>query len=273
MIPRTGDSWAYADHQGTVGTWGVEDANGYHLSHTKYNSFGTPVGGTITDDAAGLFASLNAGLPVIWAGHRVNSDVHLTDMQARWRDTGAGVFLSEDPNSFAAGDTNLYRYGQNSPGNFVDPSGQVIETVWDGISIFVGLASVGSDIYRIATTGSGWSDLGLDAIGLGADILAALLPGVPGGVSIARKAGRAVGAVDLAHTAVRGLRVADTIGNAYQGAYYGSYAYESGDKLGFALNGISGFLGFAGLTTRGFQGLAAAGYHVRTAGIYGGLPG
>ncbi len=38
-----------------------------------------------------------------------------------WRDTGTGVFLSEDPASYAAGDSSLYRYALNSPGNVVDP--------------------------------------------------------------------------------------------------------------------------------------------------------
>ncbi|MEZ6128797.1 MAG: RHS repeat-associated core domain-containing protein [Planctomycetaceae bacterium] len=63
-------------------------------------------------------------LPTIWAGHHVDLDTGLTDMQARWRDTTSGVFLSEDPLSYGAGDTNLYRYAFNSPGNLVDPDGR-----------------------------------------------------------------------------------------------------------------------------------------------------
>jgi hypothetical protein len=42
-----------------------------------------------------------------------------------------GRFLREDPLSFTAGDTNLYRYVFNSPTNAVDPTGQDWVWPWD----------------------------------------------------------------------------------------------------------------------------------------------
>jgi RHS repeat-associated protein len=44
--------------------------------------------------------------------------------RARYYAPGIGCFVSEDPLGFGGGDTNLYRYGANSPTNFTDPSGR-----------------------------------------------------------------------------------------------------------------------------------------------------
>jgi RHS repeat-associated protein len=41
----------------------------------------------------------------------------------RWYDPAIGKWITEDPISFAAGDTNLFRYVSNSPTNLTDPSG------------------------------------------------------------------------------------------------------------------------------------------------------
>lgn len=40
-------------------------------------------------------------------------------------------FLSEDPLRFDAGDTNLYRYVFNSPTNYTDPTGLLVEGIYD----------------------------------------------------------------------------------------------------------------------------------------------
>ena len=42
---------------------------------------------------------------------------------ARWYDPANGNWLSQDPLSFAAGQTNLSEYCGNSPTNATDPSG------------------------------------------------------------------------------------------------------------------------------------------------------
>jgi len=55
-------------------------------------------------------------------------------------------FLREDPLSFAAGDTNLYRYVFNSPTNAVDPTGLVWSWGFAGIGAVIG-AGVGVVTY------------------------------------------------------------------------------------------------------------------------------
>jgi len=54
----------------------------------------------------------------VWDG---DSDLYY--YRARWYDSAAGRFTSEDPIGFAGGETNLFRYVQNSPTMFSDPSG------------------------------------------------------------------------------------------------------------------------------------------------------
>jgi RHS repeat-associated protein len=38
-------------------------------------------------------------------------------------DPSIGRWMSDDPDGFDAGDTNLYRYVNNSPTNYTDPTG------------------------------------------------------------------------------------------------------------------------------------------------------
>jgi len=158
----------------------------------------------------------------------------------------------------------------------------ILETPWDIFSVIVGVASVAYDVYHIATTGEGWADLGMDLFGLGVDIVAMLLPGVPGGVSVANRAAR------TAYKAVEVGRKIDTGINAYQAAQSGinSYkAFSQGDILGGTLNLVGAGLGGthfalrapgAFRTTREFFGshprLNPLNYRPDVSCVYSGLP-
>jgi RHS repeat-associated protein len=96
----------------------------------------------------------------------------LVKVGMRWYDPYTGRFLQQDPwlgSVYAPLTLNAYGYCVNEPVNAVDPSGAIIETLWD----------VGNIIYDI-WTGS-WDDLVLDAGAL-------LIPFVPAGTSKAVKA-------------------------------------------------------------------------------------
>ena len=54
---------------------------------------------------------------------RTDEATGLTNDLNRWYDQGVGRWLSKDPTGFSAGDTNPYRYGDNSPTNMTDPTG------------------------------------------------------------------------------------------------------------------------------------------------------
>lgn len=276
--PRTSattqTAWAFADQQGSVTSWGINRPDGYEVSHLKFSTFGFP------ED--GYFTSLADNLPIIWAGHRLDMNTGLADMKARWRDTGSGVFLSQDPMGYAAGDSNLYRYAFNSPGNLVDPDGQIVESVWDVVSIFAGLVSTGFDIYKIAKTGEGWGDLGLDVGGLVADVGALFVPFVPGGAGVAIKASRTTKAIAFANQALKANRytgramdlvaASSSAQNAIQGARYANYfaniyqagqsgangyeAYLNDDTFGATIGFVGAGLGIGGNVTSGLRDLS-----------------
>jgi RHS repeat-associated protein len=58
-----------------------------------------------------------------FAAREYDSATGLYFNRARYYDPATGRFISQDPMSFAAGDTDLYRYVGNGPTNATDPSG------------------------------------------------------------------------------------------------------------------------------------------------------
>jgi RHS repeat-associated protein len=50
-------------------------------------------------------------------------EIGLYFYRARYYDPGVGRFIGEDPIGFEAQDANLFRYANNSPINFTDPTG------------------------------------------------------------------------------------------------------------------------------------------------------
>jgi RHS repeat-associated protein len=60
-----------------------------------------------------------------YTARELDAESGLQYNRARYLDSFTGKFISEDPISFQAGDSNLYRYVFNSPLNGTDPSGEV----------------------------------------------------------------------------------------------------------------------------------------------------
>ena len=122
--------WLFSDHQGTVRD--IVDSRGTHRKHVDYNSFGDVLGEQYYDtDGAPIPPELESTDSEAvdqlfgYTGQVRDEESDLYYYRARWYDPSIGRFVSEDPLGFDAGDTNLYRYVQNSPHNFVDPSGML----------------------------------------------------------------------------------------------------------------------------------------------------
>ena len=60
----------------------------------------------------------------VFAALEYEPDVQLYHADARYYDPELGRFRKEDPIGFVSGDANLYRYGENNPYRFTDPSGR-----------------------------------------------------------------------------------------------------------------------------------------------------
>jgi RHS repeat-associated protein len=69
----------------------------------------------------------------LWTGQQFDSVTGLQFNRARYYDPATGRWTTEDPLGFAAGDTNLYRYVQDQPTRFTDPSGLVEQTEVAGL--------------------------------------------------------------------------------------------------------------------------------------------
>jgi RHS repeat-associated protein len=106
--------WDLTDHLGS--TRDVVDNNGNVLDAINYDAFGN-----ITSQSNASQAPL-----FVYTGRQRDSATGLQYNRARWYDPTSQRWISQDPLSFGAGDTNLYRYVQNGPTNAVDPSGNML---------------------------------------------------------------------------------------------------------------------------------------------------
>ena len=126
-----------------------------------------------------------------YTGHKFDTDIELSYMQARYYDPVIGRFYSNDPVGYTPQNPvmsfNRYMYVNNNPYKYTDPNGEYLESLWDAASLSVGLVNLGSNLAN-----GNWGAAALDAVGVVADGVALALPIVPGGAGIAISGSRAV---------------------------------------------------------------------------------
>ena len=111
-IEDKGKDWYYyhADALGSI--MALTDNHGRTVQTYSYDAFGnTKKSGNKVKQPFGF------------TGRELDTETGLYYYRARVLDTDTGKFTTRDPISFAGGDANLYRYVQNNPINFIDPSG------------------------------------------------------------------------------------------------------------------------------------------------------
>ena len=104
-----------ADNQGTIKDLAVMESGVTSVAnHRVYDSFGN------------LVSQTNSAVDCLfgYTGRPLDSATGLQNNLNRWYDAAVGQWASEDPEGFAAGQTNLYAYCGNSPTNASDPSGE-----------------------------------------------------------------------------------------------------------------------------------------------------
>ena len=88
-------------------------------------------------------------------------------------DTG-GRFLSIDPMAEKFYHLSPYAYCAGDPVNHLDQDGRILDTIWDIYSVASGICSAAKNTIK-----GNFKDALLDVVGVGADLAAVFVPGVP----------------------------------------------------------------------------------------------
>ena len=106
-----GTAWHLSDRLGTVRD--LINSVGAIINHIDYGSFGS-----VLNQSNGL-----AGDRFLFTGREFDSELDLYNLRSRYYGSTMGRFASRDSIGFAGGDSNLYRYANNSVVNATDPMG------------------------------------------------------------------------------------------------------------------------------------------------------
>jgi len=113
---QNGTFYYHRDHQGSIVAL-TDSSREVVESFTYDNHYGTIINHTkITE----------TNNPYAYTGRELDTS-ELYYYRARYYDPQIQRFISEDPIGFMSGDFNFYRYVGNSPVNFGDPSGLILE--------------------------------------------------------------------------------------------------------------------------------------------------
>jgi RHS repeat-associated protein len=107
--------WYLTDHPGSIRD--VIDGSAAVKNAITYDGFGNITAETDTN-YRGRYA---------WTGREIDAEIELQYNRARYYDAKTGRWISQDLLGFDTGDSNLYRYVENSPVLGVDPSGLLLE--------------------------------------------------------------------------------------------------------------------------------------------------
>ncbi len=141
-------AWQFYDFDALGSTVGVGGAGGEYLNTYAYEPFGGALLNINTVENSYQFVG------AFGVATEVNG---LHFMRARFYNPALGRFLSTDPINLRAGDTNLYRYVQNEPTRYADPSGLQRLTEPDRTTSSCGLTSEKTKEISAAFDGDGFN--------------------------------------------------------------------------------------------------------------------
>jgi RHS repeat-associated protein len=120
-VEHTGDHagtyWYLTDNLGSIRK--VIDAGASIKDAISYDAYGNIISET-DSSYRGRYA---------WTGREIEVEAKLQYNRARYYDPSIGRWIAKDPIGFDAGDSNLYRYVNNAPTNYGDPSGFSVQQV------------------------------------------------------------------------------------------------------------------------------------------------
>jgi RHS repeat-associated protein len=121
VASQVSGEWRYHHYDGQGNCILLTDIGGNIREQYDYDAFGMPyfysAGGNT------LAAAAQWGNRFLFTGREWLAELRIYDYRARQYQPELGRFLQPDPQEFAGGDYNLYRYCHNDPVNKSDPSG------------------------------------------------------------------------------------------------------------------------------------------------------
>lgn len=117
-------SWFLGDRIGSVRK--IVEMDGTVLDALDYDSFGA-----ILNETQPTFDNRFKFTARDW-----DDEIDLQYNRRRYYDPEIGRWISEDWLGYAAGDQNFYRYANNSPTTFTDPSGKFYQTLIDMVQAY-----------------------------------------------------------------------------------------------------------------------------------------
>ncbi|MGI5107907.1 hypothetical protein H0R94_12935 [Treponema socranskii] len=183
----------HPDHLGSAQL--VTDYEGNEYQRIEYTPYGELWVEKKTEREEGL-----RYLPYKFTAKEQDEETGLYYYGARYLDAKYSRWLSADPavSDYVSGTSageggiynavnfSLYHYAGNNPIKYTDPDGNYIETVWDLLSLGVGLYSFVNNVKNGDVLGAV-----IDGAGIVADAAALILPFIPGGAGTAINAVRA----------------------------------------------------------------------------------
>ncbi len=206
------------------------DGTGAVAERYGYDAFGAP---SFHDGNGSPIAASAVGNDRLYTGRQWLPTLALYDYRQRLYDPAMGRFLTTDPVYDPANLGNPYTYVGNNPGAFVDPYGDLLETVWDAASLALGTASLGYNLHQ-----GNYLSAGVDAVGVALDAVATAIPILPGGAGAGIRAFRATDiAFNAAQAAASGIDAGVAV---YEGDYAGAAMAGTGAVLQGAHAGVRG---------------------------------
>jgi RHS repeat-associated protein len=151
----TGMVWSLSDRLGSIDL--LTDASGNVVDKRTYDSFGNLL------EQTNPFIAFRYG----YTAREIDAESGLYFYRARYYDPSIGRFISVDPMSFEAGDTNLYRYVFNSPTQWTDPSGEIVPLLLAGALAMGALnAMIDVNVQLAVNNMTGQTDMNWASVGV-----------------------------------------------------------------------------------------------------------
>ena len=204
------------DAQGNI--WGIVDNKGTQIVKYEFSAYGEYRSRWSPEEVSLEEIRRNnrvkSANPFDYRGYYYDEETGLYYCQSRYYDPVVDRFLNADTTDILVAkndlyDKNLFAYCDNNPVVRYDTGGHFWDTLFDVVSLVISVV----DVVNNPTDTMAW-------VGLAADVVSLILPGVTGGSAVVKAVSKADDVVDTIKTANKVDNVADTVNTANKVDFY-----------------------------------------------------